>query len=146
MHFQEFWASCAQNKTSEISKNAFSGNLGLTRRRKSQRNALSRIPRLLCAPQGPPKGAPRPWLQWLVSFRLTESLAHRGSPTHTTPSPRSLTPNPQHLSIQYQSIGPTMANSCPQRAGPGPGPRLGGWGGGPGPALGPWPRPDPLWT
>ena len=29
MHFQEFWDSCAQNKTSEISKNALSGSLGL---------------------------------------------------------------------------------------------------------------------
>ena len=29
MHFQEFWDSCAQNKTSEISKIALSGILGL---------------------------------------------------------------------------------------------------------------------
>ena len=29
MHFQEFWDSCAQNKTSEISKNALVGVLGL---------------------------------------------------------------------------------------------------------------------
>ena len=29
MHFQELWDSCAQNNTSEISKNALSGILGL---------------------------------------------------------------------------------------------------------------------
>ena len=29
MHFQEFWYSCAQNKTSETSTNALSGILGL---------------------------------------------------------------------------------------------------------------------
>ena len=29
MHFQEFWDSCAQNKTSEISKNALSRTLGI---------------------------------------------------------------------------------------------------------------------
>ena len=29
MHFQEFWDSCAQSKTSEISKNTLSGILGL---------------------------------------------------------------------------------------------------------------------
>ena len=29
MHVQEFWDSCAQNKTSEISKNELSGILGL---------------------------------------------------------------------------------------------------------------------
>ena len=29
MHFQEFWDSCAQNKTAEISRNALSGILGL---------------------------------------------------------------------------------------------------------------------
>ena len=29
MRFQEFWGSCAQNKTSEISKTALSGILGL---------------------------------------------------------------------------------------------------------------------
>ena len=29
MHFQEFWDSCAQNKTSEVSRNALSGILGL---------------------------------------------------------------------------------------------------------------------
>ena len=75
MHFQDFWDSCAQNKTSEISKNALSGFLGLlcaeqnvgnlkswtfknsgipvrrTRRRQSQKNALSGIMGLLCAEQ-----------------------------------------------------------------------------------------------
>ena len=29
MHFQEFWDSCAQNKTSEISKHALSDSFGL---------------------------------------------------------------------------------------------------------------------
>ena len=29
VHFQEFWDSCAQNKTSEVSTNALSGILGL---------------------------------------------------------------------------------------------------------------------
>ena len=29
MHFPEFWDSCAQNKTSEISTNALSGIMGL---------------------------------------------------------------------------------------------------------------------
>ena len=75
MHFQNFWDSRAQNKTSEISKNALSGILGLlcserdvgnlkkctlwnsgtpvrrTRRRKSQANACSGIMGLLCAEQ-----------------------------------------------------------------------------------------------
>ena len=75
MRFQEFWDSCAQNKTSEISKLALSGFLRLlcaqqdvgnfkkctfrnsgtpvrrTTRRKSQTNVLSRIMGLLCAEQ-----------------------------------------------------------------------------------------------
>ena len=75
LHFPEFWDSCAQNKTSEISKNALSRILRLlcaeqdaenlktctfrnsgtpvrrTRRRKSQQNALSRIMGLLLAEQ-----------------------------------------------------------------------------------------------
>ena len=29
MHFQEFWDSCAQKKTSEISKNVLSGIMGI---------------------------------------------------------------------------------------------------------------------
>ena len=75
MHFQEFWHSCAQNKTSNISKHALSVILGLlcakqsvgnlnkctfrnfrtpvrrTTRRKSKKNALSGILGLLCAEQ-----------------------------------------------------------------------------------------------
>ena len=38
MHFQEFWYSCAQNKTSEISKNAPSGILGLLCAEQNVRN------------------------------------------------------------------------------------------------------------
>ena len=76
-------------------------------------------------PPDSPKGPSRPWLQRLVSFRLTESLVHGGSPIHTTPSPQPLTPNPQHLSIQHQSIGPDhgqlMSTEGQARAqGPGP--------------------------
>ena len=33
MHVQEFWDSCAQNKTSEISKNALQKNTGIPARR-----------------------------------------------------------------------------------------------------------------
>ena len=69
MHVQEFWDSCAQNKTSEISKNAFSGVLGLARRRKSQKNARSRIPGLLCAPQTP-KGRSAPLAAVVGLFSL----------------------------------------------------------------------------
>ena len=48
MHCQEFWDSCAQNKTSKITKTTLSGNLEL---RKSQKNALSGNLGLLCAEQ-----------------------------------------------------------------------------------------------
>ena len=75
LHLQEFWDSCAQNKPSEISKNALSGMLGRlcaeqkignmkkntfrnygtpvrrTRRQKSQKNERSGISGLLCAEQ-----------------------------------------------------------------------------------------------
>ena len=75
MDLQEFWHSCAQNKTSEIPKTALSQILGLlcaeqdvgnvnkwtfrnsgtpgrrTRRGESPKNALSGIPGLLCAEQ-----------------------------------------------------------------------------------------------
>ena len=90
-------------------------------------------------PLEPPKGAPRPWLQWLVSFRLTESLAHRGSPTHTPPSPRPLTPSPPTLvnttSFNRSDHGQFMftegrARARAQGPGPGPGPWLGVGGGG----------------
>ena len=70
-------------------------------------------------------------------FRLTESLAHRGSPTHTTPSPRPLTPNLPTLvnttSVNRSDRGQFMSTEGRARAkaqgpGPGPGPRLGGGG------------------
>ena len=54
MHCQEFWDSCAQNKTSEISKNALSGILGhLFAEQTSEisKTVLSGILRLLCAEQ-----------------------------------------------------------------------------------------------
>ena len=38
MHFQKFWDSCAQNKTSEISKNKFSGIVGLLCAEQNVRN------------------------------------------------------------------------------------------------------------
>ena len=55
MHFQEFWDSCAQNKTSEISNKCTFRKYGTpvrrTRRRKSQKNGLSGILGLLRAGQ-----------------------------------------------------------------------------------------------
>ena len=55
MHVQEFWDSCAQNKTSEISRTCSFRTSGTpvrrTRRRKSQKHALSGILGLLCAEQ-----------------------------------------------------------------------------------------------
>ena len=54
MHFQEFWDSCAQNKTSEISKNALSGILGFLGAEQDVGNikkSLSRILGPLCAEQ-----------------------------------------------------------------------------------------------
>ena len=53
--FQEFWDSCAQNKTSEISTNALFRNSGThvrrTTRRNSQKHSFSGILGLLCAEQ-----------------------------------------------------------------------------------------------
>ena len=55
MNFQEFWDSCAQNKTSEISTKCTFRNSGTpvrrTRRRKPQTNALPGILGLLFAGQ-----------------------------------------------------------------------------------------------
>ena len=63
------------------------------------------------------------------------------APRPHQPLTTSLNPHPpKHFSIHHQSMGPTMANSCPQRAGPGPWAMVaGGWGGrGPGPGPSPW--------
>ena len=55
MHFQEFWNSCAQNKTSEISKHTLSRILGLLCAEQDvgnlNKNVLSGILGLLCAEQ-----------------------------------------------------------------------------------------------
>ena len=54
MHFQEFWDSCAQNKTSEISTNALSGILGLLGAEQdvgNLKNALSGVLEILGAEQ-----------------------------------------------------------------------------------------------
>ena len=55
MQFQEFWDSCAQNKTSEISKTCTFRNswtlVRRTTRRNSQKHVLSGIVGLLCAEQ-----------------------------------------------------------------------------------------------
>ena len=54
MRFQEFWDSCAQNKTSEISKTALPGTLGFLSAEHNVGNlktALSGILGLLCADQ-----------------------------------------------------------------------------------------------
>ena len=149
MHFQEFWDSCAQNKASEISKKMTFRDSGTpvrrTRRRKYRKcifrnsgthktseilnKCTFKTSRTPVRPPDPPKSAPRPRLQWLVSFRLTESLTHRGSPAHTPPSPRPLTPNPPTLvnttSVNRSDHGQFMSTEGRARArAQGPGPAL----------------------
>ena len=54
MHFQDFWDSCAKNKTSEISENRLSGIGDSCAQKKTSeisKNALSIILGLLCAEQ-----------------------------------------------------------------------------------------------
>ena len=84
---------CAEQDVGNLNKFIFR-NSGTHKTSKSQHTCTFKNSGTPARPPDPPKGAPRPWLQWLVSFRLTESLAHRRSPTHPPPSPRPLPPNP----------------------------------------------------
>ena len=88
MHFQKFWDSCAQNKTSEIPKMDFqefwdSQDVGNLKKMHFQEFRDS------CAPPRPPKKRSAPLAAVVGLFSLDRvTRPWRLHPTHTTLSPR----------------------------------------------------------